>query len=231
MKLKALIFDVDGTLADTERYGHLPASNDAMQQLKLNIKWDWEEFKEMIKTIPGNANRLKHHLEKQNVQEEEIEKIVAQFAPIKKQIYINNYLPDLKLREGILEIINEAVETKVRLAIVSTSYEAQINKLLNGKLNEFADKFEYVLGKESGRKANNNGFLYQKCLNLLALHPQEVIAIEDSEEGAAESVAAGIPTAVFYNDYTFGGSFQKARLVAPSIKYFTLDKLQRICLQ
>jgi len=60
-KLKALIFDVDGTLIHSERDGHLPACNDAFRELQLPVEWDWPTFKSMLQ-IPGNANRLRHWL-------------------------------------------------------------------------------------------------------------------------------------------------------------------------
>ena len=55
---QAIIFDVDGTIADTERHGHLPACNDAFSELELPINWSWEEFKKML-DIPSNANRAR----------------------------------------------------------------------------------------------------------------------------------------------------------------------------
>src|SRR5687768_8521489 len=56
--LRALIFDVDGTLADTERHGHLAACNAAFAELGLPIRWSWEEYLELLK-IPGNENRMR----------------------------------------------------------------------------------------------------------------------------------------------------------------------------
>ena len=228
--LKALIFDVDGTMADTEKYGHLPACNDAIQLMELGFKWSWPEFRDMIHSIPGSAARLQHELIKRNYPASEIERLVEIFSPLKQDLYINNYLPELKLRDGIKEIIAEAVDRKLKLAIVSTSYEGQIKALLNHRLSEYRDYFSVVLGKESGKKTNNGGRLHKMCLERLQVKPEETIMIEDSAEGAKAALDAKISVAVFYNDYTFGSDFGKVKLLAPGLQFFTLSELENICM-
>jgi HAD superfamily hydrolase (TIGR01509 family) len=224
-ELKLLIFDVDGTLVDSERYGHLPASNDAMEQLGLSIRWSWEEFLELL-PIPGNVNRLRKALADQGLPAGEIEEIAGKFAPLKQRIYIEKYLPALRLRQGIRELIAEAVQRGVELAVVSTSYEAQIRALLQNQLTEFVSHFRVILGKESGPKTGPEGKLYQKCLEQTGYSAEEALAVEDSQEGLRAAVAAGIPTVVFYNDYTFGSDFSSAILVAPGASWFNLDMLE-----
>nr|ACZ28623.1 phosphatase/phosphohexomutase HAD superfamily [uncultured organism] len=201
-----------------------------MESIGLDIKWTWEEFKAMLH-IPGSKNRLKLELEKLNLATEKKETYIKEFEFLKKNIYIQKYLPEIKLREGVKSLIDEAIQSNIRLAIVSTSYESQIISLLNSKLHDVQHYFEVILGKESGKKTANNGYLYKKCLQITNCSPGEVIVIEDSEEGLEAAVCAGISTAVFYNDYTFGSAFKKAKLVAPSLKHFNLKKLIDICLE
>jgi beta-phosphoglucomutase-like phosphatase (HAD superfamily) len=228
--LKALIFDVDGTIADTEQYGHLPASNDAMKELGLDIVWTWNVFKGWINTIPGNANRLIHSLKERNVPQKEIDKLCEAFIPLKKKIYIEKYLPNLKLRKGIVSLMKEALSRGVKLAVVSTSHETQIRALLESQLSEFYPHFNPIFGKETGRKTENDGFLHKKCLSKLAVSANEAIVIEDAQNGLDAAQCAEIPTAVFYNDYTYGSCFNYARLVAPSAERFNLESLTNICL-
>jgi len=123
--MEALIFDVDGTIADTEQEGHLPASNEAMALLEYPIQWTWEEFKQLL-VIPGNANRFRNALNQLNPAPppDEIDVAVAKFVTLKQQLYIEKYLPHLSLRPGVARLIREAQERGVCLAIVSTSYEA-----------------------------------------------------------------------------------------------------------
>ena len=229
-QLKALIFDVDGTLADTEQYGHLPASNDAMSELGLKIKWEWDTFKEWINTIPGTVNRLVHTLSEMGYPAKEIEYYAMEFAPLKKSIYINKYLPDLQLREGVADMIEQAVSTGIKLAIVSTSYEDQIEALLKSQLSDYFSYFNPILGKESGTKTDSNGYLHKRCLQIVGIEAHEAIVIEDSQSGLEAALCAHIPTAVFYNDYTIGSSFEGAKITAASMATYSLQHLIDTCL-
>ncbi len=87
-KLRAVIFDVDGTLADTEKDGHLEACNEAFARMGFDIRWSWEEFKELLK-IPGNANRMRLALStRTSLSEAEIDRIVPELFALKKEIYL-----------------------------------------------------------------------------------------------------------------------------------------------
>ncbi len=227
--MKALIFDVDGTLVDTERHGHLPACNDAFAALDLPIIWTWETFK-AIQHTPGNARRLRWWLEQHTeLPLREIDRLVDRFIPLKQSIYIEQYLPALRLRPGVERIIAEAIEAGLRLAVVSVSHEAQIHALLRTHLAPYYEHFRPVLGKESGAKTGDQGFLYERCLAEMGLSPHEAIAVEDSESGFRAAKRAGLPTAVIYNDHTFGHAFPCAELVARSLESLNLETLIRLC--
>jgi len=227
--LKALIFDVDGTIADTEQYGHLPASNEAMKELGLDIVWNWKTFSDWINTIPGNANRLEFSLQQTEMSQAEIEEYCKAFIPLKKKIYIDKYLPQLKLRPGVVSLMKEAIVNNIKLAVVSTSHESQIKALLRSQLPAIYPYFQPILGKESGRKTENDGFLHKKCLATLNIAASQAIVIEDAQNGLEAATCVNIPTVVFYNDYTFGSCFSKAKLVAPSADFYKLKDLAKTC--
>lgn len=229
MRLQALIFDVDGTLADTERHGHLPASNAAMAQLGYDIVWTWDEFAALYE-IPGNHLRFRYALKQRGVPEAEIVRATELFKPLKQRLYIEQFLPNLPLRPGVRQMIDAALRAGVRLAIVSTTHEAQIHALLDHQLADVRDHFQPVLGKESGIKTAPGSPLHRLCLAQLGLPAARVLMIEDSAVGLAAALRADVPTAVIYNNDTFGQDFTGARLVACSLAPFTLAQLDALCL-
>jgi beta-phosphoglucomutase-like phosphatase (HAD superfamily) len=92
-KPKAIIFDVDGTLADTEKDGHLAACNEAFERMGpssflrtgFDIRWTWEEFKALLK-IPGNANRMRLALStRTSLSQAEIDRIVPELFALKRE--------------------------------------------------------------------------------------------------------------------------------------------------
>jgi HAD superfamily hydrolase (TIGR01509 family) len=229
--MRALIFDVDGTLADTERQGHLPACNEAFATLGYPVQWTWEEFKAML-PIPGNARRMRLALEQLIPRRSpiDIDAAVAPLADLKRRLYVEKYAATVPLRPGIARLIQEAISRNVRLAIVSTSDEEQIQALLQRRLPEAARHFNPILGKAAGQKTAPDSPLYRRCLVALGIAPTETLVIEDSEIGLRAAQAAGLPCAVIYNDYTYGQNFAGAALVARSLEYFDLDRLAALCL-
>lgn len=192
MKLKAMIFDVDGTIANTEHKGHLPACNEAFATLGYPIHWSWEEFKEM-QWMAGNAVRMRKSLAEWRPEMgiDELDTAVAELVSLKKKFYIEKYLPDLPLREGVVEIMEEALARGVRLAVVSMSYEAQVNALLSNHLPHIYPHLDPVLGKESGPKTAPDSPLYRRCLAELGTSLAETLVIEDSQEGFAAAKRGG----------------------------------------
>lgn len=231
MPLKALIFDVDGTLADTEQYGHLAACNQAFAELGFPIEWSWTEFMGMLH-IPGNATRMRQALKKldPSLPEAELDLVIAELTRLKERFYIEKCLPNVALRPGVRPLIEAAVKRNLRLAIVSVSNEPQIEALLHHRLAEFVGCFNPILGKYAGPKTAPDSPLYRRCLAELGTAAAETLVIEDSESGFQAAHRAGLPCAVIYNHYTFGQNFTGAALVANSLETFDLDQLAALCL-
>jgi HAD superfamily hydrolase (TIGR01509 family) len=226
-KLKAVIFDVDGTLADTEKDGHLAACNEAFKRMGFDIRWTWEEFKGLLK-IPGTANRMRIALSSQTLLSQvEIDRIVPELFAIKKEIYLKR-VGDLPLRPGVERIIREAIDRGVRLAIVSVSDEEQIRELLKTQLPDVLERFAPILGKQSGEKTPA---LYTSCAEKLGFETSGILVIEDSEKGFKAAKEAGLRCAVVYNDYTKGEDFSGAELVVRSLECLDLDLLEKLCLR
>jgi putative hydrolase of the HAD superfamily len=224
--LKAIIFDVDGTLAETERNGHLVACNEAFARMGFDIRWSWEEFKELLK-IPGNARRMRLALStRTSLSETEIDRIVPELFALKKELYLKR-VDALPLLPGVARIIHEAINRGIRLAIVSVTDEDQILALLRAQIPEALDAFNPIFGQQSGKK---DSALYARCAAMLGDDASEILVIEDSEKGFKAANGAGLPCAVVYNEYTRGQDFTGAELVVRSLEHLDLDLLERLCL-
>jgi putative hydrolase of the HAD superfamily len=230
VRLEGLIFDVDGTIAETERDGHLPACNEAFALCGHPVQWTWEEFKSLL-PVPGNFLRIRQALQKlyPDWDPERLDKEARRVADCKRELYLKKYVAHLPLRPGIPRLIEEAAEKGLRMAIVSTSDEVQIWALLRARLPQWTSFFYPVLGKDSGVKTAPDSPLYRKCLDLLGKDPKNLLALEDSEQGLAAARRAGVPCAVVYNDYTYGSSFPGAVLVVGTLEPLNLDLLEELC--
>ena len=153
--LKAIIFDVDGTLAETERNGHLVACNEAFAQMGFDIRWSWEEFKELLK-IPGNARRMRLALStRTSLSETDIDRIVPELFALKKELYLKR-VEALPLLPGVARIIHEAIDRGIRLAIVSVTHEDQILALLRAQIPEARDAFNPIFGDRKSTRLNSS---------------------------------------------------------------------------
>ena len=206
MKLKALIFDVDGTIANTEQEGHWPACNEAFTQLNYAIQWTWDEYKQLL-SMSGTQNRVRHAFTAAypNWAKSDLDEAVTEFMAAKREIYLQKYAAVVVLRPGIKELVAEAVAQNIKLAIVTLSHEEQVIAMLKKQMPEFAGAFQLILGKEAGPKHAPGSPLYTRCLRELMLSPDEVVVIEDSKGGTAAAIEAGLSVVVTYNEITENG--------------------------
>jgi HAD superfamily hydrolase (TIGR01509 family) len=232
MKLKALIFDVDGTIANTERDCHLPACNEAFVRLDYPVQWSWEQYKRLL-PLPGTQARVRQTLAdlRPELVGQALDAAADEFTAVKRQIYLEKYATAATLRPGVKKLVAEAVALNLKLAIVTLSHEAQVKAMLQIQMPEFADAFQPLLGKMAGPKHAPGSPLYTRCLAELGLANDEVLVFEDSEGGTAAAVAAGLPVVVAYNEYTENGRFPGARLITPTLASFTLAQLSFLCLE
>lgn len=225
--LRAIIFDVDGTLAETERHGHWVACNEAFAELGLPIRWTWDEYRALLR-IPGNQNRMRRALAALGtLSEREVEATATELFRVKQRRYLE-LVPTLQLRPGVRALVDEAVARGVGLAIVSTSSEPQIHALLRHLLAECAHRFDPVLGQQSGAKIGEEGRLYELCLAHLGLPPEAALAIEDAEDGLQAARRAGLTCVVAPSDERRGDDFSGAALVVPTLAGLTLDRLETL---
>lgn len=226
MSLKAILFDVDGTLADTEALGHRPAYNRAFRALQLPFRWGPKLYRKLLKQ-PGGRERLKYYLQKYHPElghestevQQNIDAWVAKVHALKSQ-YFKRYMRRgrVPLRPGIARIMREARAADVRLAIVTNASIKTLKPVLRYSMGpELAAEVEIIASGEEVRNKKPAPDLYQLAMQRLQLQPDECVALEDSEMGLEAAAAAGLAAVVTINSDTLEQDFSEASLVVSSL--------------
>lgn len=216
-KLKALLFDVDGTLADTERDGHRVAFNLAFADADLD--WDWTvDIYEDLLTVTGGKERMKFFLDKYKPNFEEPEDLTKYIADMHKAktAHYTDLLSKGKipLRPGVERLLNEARERGYRLAISTTTTPENVDALLTHTLGkESLDWFEVIAAGDIVPAKKPAPDIYNWAMEKMNLTADECIAFEDSRNGVLSSLAANLKTIITINDYTKDHDFTGAVIV------------------
>lgn len=211
MVLKALLFDVDGTLAETEEL-HRAAFNEAFKAAGLDWQWDFELY-QILLGVTGGKERILYHVQRTGLDEAIFTKsYIADLHAKKTEIYVR-FMDEgqIELRPGIEALINAARDAGVRLAITTTTSQVNVERLLKATLGEEAlSWFEaYATGDRVTRKKPDPA-IYQLALSELGLLANECLALEDAPQGLASSLGAGVPTVVTESSYSAGKEFDGA---------------------
>lgn len=217
MKLKAVIFDVDGTLAETERDGHRIAFNLAFQSANLNWYWDVNLYGQLLE-IAGGKERLKYYINNFNPDfnpppelDDFILNLHQQKSKFYRQLLTNNAIP---LRTGVKRLMTELNQAGVKLAIASTAAVDNVKALLdNGFSQEMASWFEVISAGDMVKNKKPAPDVYLLALEKLKLNSDECLAIEDTEQGLISATQAGLKTIITVNSYTKNQNFNEASLV------------------
>lgn len=220
MRLKALIFDVDGTLADTEE-AHRCAFNEAFRQMGLDWNWSKPKYAHLLSTT-GGKERLAAYVATLPLADDAKSALAARIPAIhrtKTELYTRMILDGLvPLRSGVVRLLDEAARHGVRLGIATTTTFSNIEALLVTNLGPDALRRFAVIGAgDQVARKKPAGDIYDWVLQQLNL-PQDVcVAIEDSENGLRAAKAAGLYTIVTPSYWTMSEDFLAADLVLPSI--------------
>lgn len=230
MTLSALIFDVDGTLANTERDGHRPAFNSAFAEAGLNWYWD-EAFYGTLLDVAGGRERIVHYAEQHDPATRarpDFDALVQRLHDLKTRNYQRLLTAGaIPLRADIGQLICDARTEDIRLAIASSSKRENVVALLRANLGPVADQwFDVIATGEQVAAKKPAPDIYLWVLDKLDLPAVACLAVEDSAHGLAASLAAGIPTVVTVSDYTMSESFPGARTVLAGTEQITLEKLR-----
>lgn len=217
MALEALIFDVDGTLADTERDGHRPAFNKAFKDLGVDWDWDVELYGELL-TVTGGKERIRYYAQRYHpdfLSSPSAESMISTLHKAKTQHYTELLAGGaIPMRTGVKRLLNEAREAGLRLAIATTTTPENVTALLRHSLSADAEHwFDVIAAGDIVPAKKPAPDIYLWALDQLKLAPHQCLAFEDSENGLHASLGAGIKTLITTNDYTVGQDFNNALAV------------------
>ena len=222
--MPALVFDCDGVLADTERFGHLPAFNQTFREFGLPIQWSEEDYGVRL-GIAGGKERMASMLTPEFVREANLttdpaaqKELIGIWHKRKTELYKRMTL-DGKLpgRPGVARIVGEALRADWKLAVASTSAEESVRAVLEYVVGrEHAARFEVLAGEIVSRKKPAPD-IYLLALDRLKVPANETLVVEDSRIGLLAAVAAGVRCLVTLSSYTWKEDMSEAILVVSDL--------------
>ena len=228
--LQAIIFDVDGTLADTE-FAHMAAFNEAFQHENLDWQWDTATYTKLLE-VSGGKERITHYWKQiqpglksigGGAFADTVQRIHDQKTAAYERMVIQGAV---KLRPGVLKLIEQAFEADIRLAIATTTSKVNVSALLRQAIGlNWSDYFLVIEDASTAPKKKPHPQAYIQTLARLNLPAGACIAIEDSANGLKAALAAGLATVITINSFTEQHDFAGALCVLPSLAQTSLGQL------
>ena len=202
--LKALIFDCDGVLVDTERDGHRVAFNRAFAAKGYDYEWSVEKYHELLH-IAGGKERMKHFFDEvgwpTDVDNKEF--FIKEMHKLKTDLFMRIIESgDLSLRPGVARLVDEAIQAGLTLAVCSTSNERAVTLIVEKLLGPERSHHFTIFAGDVVSKKKPDPEIYNLALHKLDLKPQECVVVEDSRNGLLAVKAASIKCIVTTNGYT-----------------------------
>lgn len=215
--LSALLWDVDGTIAETELYGHLPAFNRAFHEVGLPWHWSEQEYARLL-DITGGKERIQAYAQQNDPARtlhpdwpQQLEKLYQ----LKTRCYADYVATGaITLRPGVLSLMRQAYQAGCKQAIVTTTATANVTALLSRNIGpQWRDWFACVVCGEDVAQKKPHPEAYIKALQELALPAQACLAIEDSPNGLAAARGAGLGCLITRSYFFQTDTFDKALTV------------------
>ena len=214
-KIKAIIFDQDGVIIDTERDGHRVAFNKTFKEFGFDFEWDVNYYHELLQ-VAGGKERMRYHLHTKGfgreVKPEEEDELIKAMHKRKTEIFIELIKEGaLPLRPGIKRIMKEAINRGLKVGICTTSNEKAAHAVAYEILKDI--KFDFVLAGDVVKKKKPDPEIYLLALKKGGLKAEECIVVEDSRNGLLAAKAAGMNVVVTTNYYTEKEDLREADII------------------
>jgi HAD superfamily hydrolase (TIGR01509 family) len=249
--LRAVIFDQDGVIADTERDGHRVAFNRVFEEEGLGVSWSVEHYGELLK-IAGGKERMRPIVYSGDFRKDvgDKDQYLKRLHQRKTEIFMEIVgQGQIALRPGIRRLVNETHREGLKLAVCSTSNERAVHTLLKTLLGEEVyGWFDVILAGDVVKQKKPSPEIYHLAAERLHLRPHDCIVIEDSRNGLLAAKGAGMRCVITQNAYTAGEDLAEADLVVdclgdpggepsrvvaakldlPPAEYVTIEHLKRL---
>jgi HAD superfamily hydrolase (TIGR01509 family) len=216
-ELACILWDVDGTLADTERDGHRVAFNMAFEEAGHDRQWDVPTYGELL-AVTGGKERIKFDIERGDMPEMPYEQIAGLHA--RKTEHYQGLIAEgrIPLRPGVRRLLEEAYAAGITLGVATTTTPAALDALIEHSLGrEWFDRFAVLAAGDIVPAKKPAPDIYTYAMQELGVAPEETLALEDSGNGWLSAKAAGLKCVVTVNDYTRGQDFSGADLVVSEL--------------
>ncbi len=218
-ELKAIFWDQDGVIIDTEKDGHRVAFNKMFKEFGHDFEWDVETYGELLR-VSGGKERMRLYFNEKGIilegDEEKDAELLLTLHKKKTSIFVemieNGVLP---LRTGVKRIMLESMKAGLRLGVCTTANERSANAIAKGMLGDI--NLEFVLAGDVVSKKKPDPEIYLLALEKSGLSPEECIVIEDSRNGLLAAKAAGLRAVATTNIYTEDEDLSDASIVVTSL--------------
>ncbi len=212
-ELRGLLLDFDGTVAETERFGHRVAYNRAFAELGLGWTWDESLYGELLR-VAGGKERLRFYIE-HHQPHLLADALASRLIPRIHEAKIRHFAqlaPTIPLRQGVLRLLREASNAGIRIVIATTAAKPGVEALL-AQEPALPGMVTLIAASDVVERKKPAPDVYLWALERLRLTADECVAIEDSEIGLRAALSAGLATVVTVSDYTAREDFTGARTV------------------
>jgi len=203
-QIKAVFFDQDGVIIDTERDGHRVAFNMTFKEYGYDFEWGVDYYHELLQ-VAGGKERMKHHLQTKgfgkDVKMEDVDELIKSMHKRKTAIFVELIESGkLPLRPGIHRFMQEVVDAGLIIGVCTTSNERAANAVANNILSDIP--FKFVLAGDIVSKKKPDPEIYNLALSKTGVKPEECLVIEDSHNGVKAAKAAEVHIVATTNVYT-----------------------------
>lgn len=228
MAIKAIIFDVDGTLSETEE-AHRQAFNETFIEFGLSWMWSQELYAELLKTTGGKERMTKYLVDYLNepVDQEKIAEIHKRKTAVYGELIASGAAA---LRSGIAELIEDAARNGVRVAVATTTNRPNVDRLAESCFGKAAGEvFEVIAAGDEVKNKKPASDVFDLAVAGLGLDASECVGLEDSRNGLLSCIGAGVPCIVSPGVYTLGSDFGEAAAVIDCFSEInTVEKLNNL---